>query len=564
MHFSPLVELTYLSGTGNSATMPAAVRSSALMVWLILSLSGCRGCQTWGASSQDPRLYLDPSATAVVELSSLEALLQLDTFFQQKLGHVISDTERSELKNALRRALGLDPFTREGLNTAGLPAKGRIAGTIENDSSFWVFPVKDADMARAFIQKMVEAQAVAEHSELAISGHNVDIFYRVFGSEQATVAAFTVSDGVGLLGLGTNAEQSLEDALKRTPETSLLTSEIYKAAAKPFHEAWVVRILFPKGAQAINVLGEKLDISLDPRAQKDAKNAGWSLGLTQEGIKIRGSVTWMGATLSKIQNVTAVSSALNKSVEAAHVSQAAVSGSFNGSPKALLELLFPEGSKPRIRLKKALEEQSLSEEQLLNILNGQTGWSLGIKDLSSFSLAELTMNPTKALWGIGALGVNDKKSAQEIRTAVGEILDGQGYVEKKVVLAGQEVIFYELQTGFLKPAGIYSFDLDDAMLFVLEKTMAEKILTSVSTRASRQGWQGTGFHTELHPQTVAKQLSTFRVGQIPLLFRGFVSKGLEAISAFKKLELSLQTQDDRTVVSGLLVPAPPAQDSHEQ
>ncbi|MBX2810231.1 MAG: hypothetical protein KTR25_00410 [Myxococcales bacterium] len=539
------------------------------MLGLAFLLSACRGCEDWAASS-DPRDHIASTSAAVLELKDLRMLIFFRDFVREQFGHLVREDELSQLQAEITRKLGFDPFTREGLASAGIPAKGRVVLSNENNNPVLVFPVIDSQKAqkavRSFAQNhLVDSKRTEKTLTLKSSSKSIqmDVFEQDTSSfnfeeevSMEVVAAFVVYRGFGFCGLGIQAESTLIAAIERSKAEALSNSEKYMAFVRSEpEEDWLIRGVALHGDKLSKELRKRFGSTAYLPLVDEIESVGWRLGLVRNGLNLQAQAHWKGAFAEKIKQFAKGASPMVPAVTHIHVPHAVVHGEVNGDPKAIFEILMTPGIFGRRGMPRDLRMLDSSDAE--KIFNGQIGISLGVKDLSTVSFEKLVMAPEDIVWSLLSVGIQGKEGEQKFLKLVRRGLERLRFAAKPVDISGRNGTQYERESS---TSGHYAFvqvSQPDMVVYGNDKSFVERFLTSPS---STEASSGPGVRLVLYLERLAAQLKTFPTSQIPLLARGLVSQGLQTLQSFEQLEVLLTARDNKTFAEVTLVPAPPKKD----
>jgi hypothetical protein len=205
-----------------------------------------------------------------------------------------------------------------------------------------------------------------------------------------------------------------------------------------------------------------------------------------------------------------------------------------GDPRLLIDIIAPAGSPNRAELDQffARVKQDVGtdlEGEVLPLLSGHGGLSLGAGDLSRLSLRELQRNPMSALWTAFAVGVKDEETIQRIE----QRLD-PGLRERKIEIgarnaAGQDVrvVAHVDPARGAKTTLVETYGKGGAMVFSNEPMITNFLVANAGGRDLLNG--AGGLALELRFSVLAKQLTTFPIASMPALIRGMARKVIEAV-----------------------------------
>lgn len=533
------------------------LNAAAFSPVLVLGLTGCGSC-LGGPSALDPRAFLSAEAPAVVELVDIAALPQLRKVVEKRFGAILPAEDIVTAQEELQRVLGFDPLTEEGLASAGLPVKGRVAGAVSDDAALWVFPVADATKARATVERLVEARASAEKSSASVAGVQADVYGRSFGDEVVEVAAFAVRDGMGFLGLGPKARAQLEGGLRRPIEASVLKAPAFSRLSERLGATNLLRVIMPNGGEALSGAARRARrmarVRIDPKAIAEVEGAAWSLDVGEDGVGFRGRLELSPKAIKDTQALFGTKQELAAGVRAIDLPNAALYLVLNGESAALLQRLAPDGSPARKRLASFLSDMGMSsDEEVTGELTGQLGIALGLGDLAEVELKQLVGNPLSAAWTSIALGVKNPAVFTEATEAMKAKLSERGFEASSVDVDGKAVTSIH-SAGKAEEVLVQSFARPGAVVYANEPAVTQGIL-GLSPGLDPLKGRG-GFHGELRIGRLGRQLRTFRVQSLPLMFRSMVQRGIDALGLLDTLSVTAVPVADGMALDGTLTLAP--------
>lgn len=512
-----------------------------------LVVSSCGSCGAGGASA-DPRQYLDPDAELVVEVSDLAALSELRVLVERRFSKIIPPEDIVVAQEELQRALGFDPLTKEGLTEAGLKTSGPVAATVSDDGGLWVFPVADAAKARATVERLVQARSTADKTSETIAGAQVDVYSGSFGDTAFPVAAFTVRNRLGFLGMGPDAKTELEAALTRSPEASMLKSPDYLAATERLSEKWLLRTVLPKGAKSMpQGVGQS---RLAEKSLEGVKSAGWALDADEAGLSLQGRVTLNEQALGDVKAIFATDKGLSEGVRSIDLPGAVLYATVNGDAGELLKRIAPRGSRSRRRLNRMFTDLGMKpEDEVMSELTGQLALAMGLGSLEDIELKQIVGNPLSVMWTAIALGVENPETFTAVDEGMAAKLKERGFEAKKVTVSGKEVnsvVRMDDEGSVL----VQSFTRKEAVVFANEPAATEGILNLAPGLDPLKGRAGAV--VELRIGRLAQQLRSFQISRLPLMFRSMVSRGLDALTVFEDLKFVIRPVDDGLSIDGTL------------
>lgn len=548
---------------------------TALFLTALLA-PGCEGCRD-RSDKVEVRAHLPATAEAVVELSDLSALSQMRTTLEERFAGVIPAEDIVAARTELQRALGFDPLTEAGLKEAGLPAQGSVAGALFQDGAVWVFPVRDPRRVLETAERLVEARTTAEKRTEKVRGVEVTVFGRAFGDEVAEVAAVATARGLGLLGVGSAAKARVVEALELERPASILDQASYLRLAEALGDDWQIRAILPRGGpalgEALKQAGRRIPARIDTQAAEAVESAGWSLKVTSSGLRGKGRLRLSEAARASAKAMLASAEATQPGIRAVDLPQAVLFAQVSGNASEILARLAPEGSRTRRRLRRLLLDVGLApsspgggatsgrrtdaggaEDEVLAQLTGQGALAMGLGDLAEADLKAIFGNPLSIAWTAIAIGVKDPKDFAIVTDAMASRLEERGFGPMQTVIAGHKVTSI-VPKGQPDAVLVQSAALDGAVLYSNEPVVTAAILENAREGDPLDGRPGVVIEARLGQ--LGRQLESFDVTRLPLMFRSMVTQGIDAIGLFDRLRLALRSVEDGLAVDGALELAPP-------
>jgi hypothetical protein len=200
----------------NGKRSQQALTALALLVAL---QTGCGACA--GGPPRNAEEFVAPDAPLIISVPSLGGLadhVQARKASARAAGNTIVITWLASL--AGDQMLGFDPFTREGLKSAGLdPDRSLSVGGSQRKGGCAAIPYTDLDKALATARRLGPDRLGASVVETRKVGDtSVKVFAREAGGE--AVAAYATQDRFLLFAMGDSAPYAVAAALTRKPEAS--------------------------------------------------------------------------------------------------------------------------------------------------------------------------------------------------------------------------------------------------------------------------------------------------------------------------------------------------------
>ena len=532
---------------------PLLVATAAL-----LFVGGCGSCS--GRSGADPRSRIPAEASAVFELSDLAELPELRTLIEQRFSAVLPAEDLVAAQAELQRSLGFDPLTEEGLKAAGLAPAGAVAGYVRDESSAWVLPVADAELARGTVTRLVQARAFAEPAEVKVDGHTLTVYGRAFGEETATVAAFAVESGLGYLGLGPEAEAMVVESLSLSPDRSVTSVPTYRTLGQALGDDYLARVLFPRVEegleQELRRAGTRLPVQLDEALVDGTKAAGWQVSADEDGLGMKGRLLLEGEALKAMQALFRTDAELPEGLRQLDLPGAVIYALVNANPEAVLARVAPPGSPARARLERLYAQMGMSSA-IEASLTGQLSLAMGLGDLGEVDLRRLFGNPMSTAWTAIGLGVKDPAAFVALSEETKAKLTERGFEATWVEVGGAEVTRV-VSRDDPEVLLVDSFAAPGGVVFANERPVTAGILGLAPGLDPLK--RGAGVVVELRLDALSRQLATFDVNRLPVMFRSMVGRGLEVLGVFERLAIQVRPSSSGLALDGRLglkaTPAP--------
>ncbi len=543
----------------------SSFRSFALGAFFVaLPLAvGCNGCST-KPKGGSPLQFIAGDAEAVLELRDIGSLIQARQGLSSSFGALLPPAQIESLQKELKLGLGFDPSTAEGLAKAGLPSSGAIAGSLlsNGQGAVWIIPVLDQAKLTPLLEKTIKARVSVDAVRKEKLGTvEVTVYETQFGPDKITVAAYLFTKGFLLVGAGRDSVSLLKAALAVKPETSVLKAAEYSALIKTLDPKWDLRMTSPKGGETLSGALRALSRTV-PEARalvRDElgviKSAGWSANFTKGGLSVQGRLrlTEQGLALSK--SLFAPVGEPSPGVKAIGVPETVVFSQIGLNPMALLDLLAPKGSPARTNVdaaaKKAKSDVNVDfNTELMPLLTGHGALALGLGGLDKVSFKTLMGNPRGVLWTAFAIGVKEPAAAVQLEKRL-----DPGLKARSLEIVPRLV--KDTTVRSIRPAGaeataalVETSTLEGAWLFANEPALMNRVLDNGSAANALGG--SAGLYAEVNFRELNKQLSTFRFGDLPILYRSLLAKVMDGLKLLDSAKVRVQPSDDGVKMSAEL------------
>lgn len=557
------------------ALATAAVLSAlpALLGW------GCRGC-AGGSSAGRPTQFIQKDAEAVIEIRDLGALAKSKASLTKSLSGLMTVEQIEELEREATIILGFDPASDKGLEEAGLPKEGSIAGEIaaEGRGALWVVPVRDAAKFEKVIDRLARTRATVETTEKAkVDGQEITLLQASFGPEKIAVAAYTFIRGFALIGAGPDSMALITRALALDPKGApdILQNAEYAALDRALGTSGDVRLIIPAVAQTAKSALQALSQAGIPEIDrvlaaapdwKGAKGGALQLSFGGRGVQLDGRVRLDESAIAKAKLALGQSAEAPKVVRALDFDDAVLFGWFSGNPQALITELAPPGSPLRAELDRALArgKQELDtdiEKEVLPLVSGHGAFAMGVGNLAGADLAAILESPARYLWTLVAIGSSDPQKLAELAKRIDRTLEPRGFAisERKSGGAGVHVVGRAAAAGAPQEVLIESAALDRAVLLSNDAAATDRALAATADSKAKpiplEGKAGMLF--ELRLASLTQKLETLNLYQLPILYRTIVAKGLQMLHALERFSIALRPADDGVALQVRLQLSPP-------
>ncbi|MFO0723512.1 MAG: hypothetical protein U1E65_07020 [Myxococcota bacterium] len=538
--------------------------------------SSCSGCNRGPA--EPPARWLAPQADLVIEIPDITVIAKKNSILKKQLAGIVRAEQYEAALGELKRALGFDPTSPEGLAAAGLPKQGMIGGEVLDGGrgGLWIIPAADAEKLTKTITDAIKSRSnIDETKEEALEGGGkLFNFLSTWGNEKYSVAAFTIQKGTAFLGAGNKSVDYVKQALARKKEESLLASPAYDGLVKAAAPDALVRIMVPSAKTILDRLGPSvpktgLAAALDSTV--------WSVSLDDKTFAINARLRYKDADLKALLALFAVTAKTPRGVLATLEPDAVLTVLGGGDVNAILAAFAPPGSElgaeadsffARLKDEIGLDVRG----QVIPAMSGQGAFALGIGDISGLrDVRSFLMTPAKFLWSSSAIGLKSPEDAKKL-SLMGSELDA-AFERRGLVREGRKLKELPIETVRLKqpmegqdPLLMESFVAGGAWIVTNTAKETERIAAAAETAASDplKGAGGLAVTLRVAPLTTAIRavnLDQIASGAEGLVIRSVVERALGIMATLSTVELLAEPVADGASVTLRVhfAPAPAAQ-----
>lgn len=549
------------------------VRRSSLGLTLAVGLlAGCDGCSKREPEAGSPLRFVPADADAVLEIRDIGLLIQAREGVAKHFSSFVPPAQLEGLQKELTRAYGFDPSTAAGLKGAGLPTKGRIVANIEADGkgAVWILPVEDQKKLEPNLLRLVKSRiSVDETKTKKVGANTLTIYETQFGAEKIIVAAHVFEGAHVLIAAGRKSVELLETALALKPEACVDKSKEYQALVADLPKNWDLRMTSATGGEALQgALRTAARAVPEARALSGAKldtisSVGWSANVSATGVDVKAKVRLTEAGRAQVDKVFATAAKPSPGVRSVAIPEAIVHAQVAMDVQGLIDLLAPVGSPARGRIDRAKEQAKADsnidfEKEILPLLTGHVALSMGVGGLDKVSFQELVGNPQAVLWTAAAVGVKEVPAAIALEKRMDD-----GLKEMKIDIVERDVDGKTIRSLVpptppnveAKPAPLVeTTGFEGAWVFANEPALMDRIAKN-EAGASALGGKG-GLYLELNLIELNKQLSAFRYGNLPVIYRSLLAKVMDAVKLLASAKLRVQPDEDGVRLSAELALVP--------
>lgn len=215
-------------------------------------------CTCGDKPTRNAEEFLPKDAKAALSIPSLGKLADRSQLILATARAGAGGAELVAMSANLSRQLGFDPFTRAGLEAAGLEpeAAAAIGGTSLRAGAVCALPYRDLSKLEATIERLAKDRGGATVKETR-QQDAVDVTVLAKSAGGAPVVAYATKDHFLVMAAGERALASVAEATKRAAADSLATEPAYAAARQKVgpRELYVFTPGFgPKGAMSPETL----------------------------------------------------------------------------------------------------------------------------------------------------------------------------------------------------------------------------------------------------------------------------------------------------------------------
>ena len=521
--------------------------------WALLLALGLSGCTLFKAEgpSAHPLEFIRKDADTVVEFRDIALLVDYRTRLSAQLKPVLSSLDVEQLIAELSLVVGFDPTTKDGLKSVGVATSGPVAGEVlaNGSGAVWAIPVTDAKAFGPVLESTIKARRNVDAVETEDrNGVKLKKLTVEFGPRQATVAAYAAARGHIVVGFGSKADDLVVSAVRLERTGSLKNDGQYRAFISKLGDAYDVRVASPKGGQAMAAaarrvtgrptreLGELLD---------RVTRAGWAFRYEGQAFKYVGRADLDERGRSMAGSVFALQGKAPAGVLAVDMDDSVIFAQMGGDPRALLDIVAPEGSEPRKQLQSGVQtvKSDLDIDLLGDILpnfSGHAALAVGINDLSKVDFRALIGSPEGQAWLAFAASAKDPEALQAAeRKLEGRLAERSVKVKSRKVgkATVRDIVPLDAATG---DSYFATFALDNVWGFSADPARVDRLL---SHRANDTLGGSPGMHVELRFARLAAAFRRFNSAELPILYRSIYFKVLAYLDLFDALAMRVQPVD---------------------
>lgn len=548
-------------------TLTLRPRYGPCMRWfcgLALLAFGLSGC--WLFKKETPRTHplelIRKDADVVVEFRDISMLSGTRAEVNKLFSGVISAQQVQQFQKELTLAMGFDPTTKEGLEGVGLATEGAAAAEVLADGtgSVWVLPVAKYKTLGPVIETVMKARGGADEAKRETrDGVSVTVLSGEYGPQTVVRAAHAEARGHVILGFGPQAADLVVAAARREKKDAIRHHPNYRALAARLGDAYDLRLVSPRGGEAISAALARLvnrDLGRVKPLLDRMTAAGWILRLADGALSFRGRARLDENGMKKVKAVFAVKGKAPKGVKAVNLPDAVLVAQGAGDPRALLELLAPVGSPQRGDLDRSMQKvkSDLDIDIMADVVpnfSGHATLAVGTGDLTDVEFKEIVGNPLGQLWTAFAASAKDAKALAKSEMKLNERLK-ERQVEVRVRTAGDaEVreIIAKLPDGEKSDALFATFNHGEAWGFSVEPVIVDRILENDGVDALDGA---PGIFAELRVARLGAELRRFKIRELPVVYRAVVFKILDYLSLVERLTVRVGPSEDGAQMQGEL------------
>ena len=543
---------------------------------LVAALIGVSGCESCGSKKgNDPRQYVPRSAEAIFEVSDIGFLAKRKTQLEALTTGVVTPAQLKGLKSQLTRWLGFDVTEKQKLEEAGLRTSGTVVGSFSSQGRdvLWIIPISDEAKFKATAKAIVQDnRRIDATTEEKTKAGNIVVHSTSWGTETLPVAAVSIKEKLGFLAHGPNSQKLVEQALVRKPEQSILTHPEYQAHDKALDDSSIVRLIVPTATAAASQALRAQALLTQPALADVIKSLAWSVGWKGQAINAQGRFRMKPEMVAKIQEVLKPSSKRSTTMTALVDASSVFGLHATGNPKKLIEILNEPNTPVSKQFKRFSADVKTNlgidlEKDVFGLLSGHASASARLIDLSTLTNLNAIMQNPSALArysvGLGLDGKSWKKRFDTILMNFEPQLQSKGVQRNSKLMKNMHVDTMSVGDHML----VESYIAPDAWIISNDDEQSKALLNSASSSEQIRLSELGGVHAFLNLSVLRKALEKVDIGRLSggempgLMLRAIISKALQALSRFDRLDVKIEAAADGMLLESQLKLAPPPKPS---
>ena len=537
--------------------------AQSLLITALALASGCSGCNQ--KPTEAPTRWLSQAAEIVVEIPDITAPTKKNALLRDRVEGIITKEQYDAAVGEVKRVLGFDPTTAEGLAAAGLPASGAVAGEIIEGGrgGFWVIPCADKAKLEKTITDVIKSRSnIDETKDEAIEGGKLLIFLSSWGTEKVPVAAFTIQKGYAFVGAGKKAAELVKQALVRKKEESLEALPAYASLVKSTVPDAVVRILVPQAKVIMDRLG--------PDAPKEGfaaavESTAWSITLDEKSLAVIGRVRFTPAVDKDVQAMFSAGGKVPPGVLATLSPEAVLTVLGAGDVTKFLAGVAP----PSTQLGRDVENVFTAfksdtgldvRTQIIPAMSGHSAFAIGIGDLKGLSdVRTFLMTPAKFLWSSTSLGLKSAEDGKKLSLMSKDLdpaFERRGLVREQRKLKDLDVEMVKLKTPLegQDPLLMESAVVGGAWIITNTAGETERAMTAAATAGTDPLGGKGGAIVELRVAPLAAAIRAVDLAQLAggaegMIIRTIVGRALALMDRLSKIEARIEPAGEGVLLS---------------
>ena len=518
------------------------------------------GCERCGGKKLDPRAHIHRGSEAVFEVNDIGVLAKRHQQVLALTTGIISPAQFDGLKKQLTNWFGFDPTDAKKLTEAGLATEGRAVGSFgeRGRDLLWIFPVSDEVKFKATVKGMVEnrRRIDATREEQTPSG-KLTVFSTSWGNETLPVAAVTVKNKLGFVGMGPKSVSLVTKAVELKAENSVLQHPEYQALDKSLGGSQIARLIIPTATVSASqaLVGQAQAVLPDKKLMQMIKSLGWTFGWEKQNVTVQSRFRMNEETIKQIQAVLKPNSARSNIMNQINDDSSVLSVHATGNPQKLIEFI----SKPGTPVKAEYEQfAAMVKSQLgidlnadvLALLNGHAAASARLIDLSSVTnLQAIMQNPAALARYSAAVGVNGKewkKRFDAILLNFGPQLESKGLTRASRGEKGFAIDTVSFNGQMI----MESYISDSAWILSNDDQQLQSLLSDKKASKTDGLSELGGVHASLNIVPLRTALEKLDVGRLsgsgmggPMV-AAMVAKFIQVLERFEKLDAKIEGAPD--------------------